>query len=288
MSDHLLRITSTDGTLRAMAAVTTDLCEVARQLQQTDPTATVALARVATGTALLGALLKDDQRVALMIEASGPLHKLHAETDSYGHVRCSVKNPIAGLPPKGDRFDVAGAIGRAGFLHVIKDLGLKAPYRSMVQLQTSEVGEDIAFYLTTSEQVPSSVALGVVLSETATIRAAGGLIVQALPGCPDDTLDEIETRLRAMPPVSTRLLAGATPQQLLEELFTGIPFQSHGRTPLMFRCSCSREQVGSILNGLDQETLADMHQRAETVSITCGYCQRRYDFPPEELPPLGD
>jgi len=288
MSDHLLRISSVDGTLRAMAAVTTDLCEVARQLQQTDPTATVALARVATGTALLGALLKDNQRLAVMIEASGPLHKLHAETDSHGYVRCSVKNPIAGLPPKDDRFDVAGAIGRAGFLHVIKDLGMKTPYRGMVQLQTSEVGDDIAFYLTTSEQVPSSVAIGVTLSQTAAVHAAGGLIVQALPGCPEEILDNIETRLRAMPPVSAQLLAGVTPQQLIDELFAGIPLHPASRTPLMFRCSCSREQVGGILKGLDQETLADMHQRAETVTITCEYCQRRYDFPPEELPPVGN
>jgi len=285
MSDHLLRATSGDGTLRAMAAVTSDLCETARQLHQTDPTATVALCRLTTGTALLGALLKDDQRLALMIEASGPLQKLHAETDGKGQVRCSIKNPIAGLPPKDNRFDVAGAVGHAGFLHVVKDLGLKSPYRGMVQLQSSEIGSDIAWYLTTSEQVPSSVLLGVSLTEEAAVKVAGGLLVQALPGCPDEVLAAVEARLQALPSLSAQLQQGTTPQQLLEQVFADIPFAVHSRTPLMFRCSCSREQVASVLASLSAEDRTEMHERGETVTVTCEYCRRRYDFLPDELPP---
>ncbi|MDX9709201.1 MAG: Hsp33 family molecular chaperone HslO, partial [Trichloromonas sp.] len=163
MTDHLVRILSKDGSLRAVAAATTNLTESIRRRQGTDPTATVALGRLVAGAALMGALLKGDQRLALMIEGSGPLQRLHAETDAFGHVRGSIKNPIAGLPPKADRFDVAGAVGKAGFLHVVKDLGLKEPYRGMVQLYSSEIAEDLAYYLTTSEQVPSTVGLGVAL-----------------------------------------------------------------------------------------------------------------------------
>lgn len=287
MSDHLLRATSDDGTLRAMAAVTTDLCETARMLQQTDPTATVALSRLTTGTALLGALLKDHQRLALMIEASGPLQKLHAETDSNGLVRCSVKNPIAGLPPKDDRFDVAGAVGLAGFLHVVKDLGLKSPYRGMVQLQSSEIGDDIAWYLTTSEQVPSSVLLGVNLAEDLSVKVAGGLLVQALPGCPDEVLEAVEARLKALPSLSIQLQEGAAPQQLLSQVFADIPYRVHSRTPLQFRCSCSREQVASVLVSLGSDELKAMREQGETVTVSCEYCRRRYDFEPSELPTLN-
>ncbi|MEJ2202033.1 MAG: Hsp33 family molecular chaperone HslO [Desulfuromonadaceae bacterium] len=169
MNDHLVRILSDDGSLRAVAAVTSELTREICQLQQTDPTASVALGRLLAGTALLGALLKGDQRLALMLEGNGPLQRLHAETDAAGRIRGSVKNPLAGLPSKGDRFDVAGAIGKAGFLHVIKDLGLKEPYRGTVQLYTSEIAEDLAYYLTTSEQLPSTVGLGVNLDTSGAI-----------------------------------------------------------------------------------------------------------------------
>ena len=283
MSDYLLRMTSKDGNLRAVAAITTDLCETSRQMQGTDPTATIALARIATGTALLGALLKDDQRLAMIIEGNGPLQKLHAETDSDGNVRCSVKQPLAGLPPRDDRFDVSGAIGRAGFLSVIKDLGLKDPYRSTVQLQTSEIGEDIAYFLTTSEQVPSSVALGVSLSAEAAIHMAGGLLVQALPGCEEQALSTVEKQLLAMPSLSEQLLAGNTPEQILANIFDTVPFTVHEQIPLRFHCSCSRKQVAGILLSLGRDELHSAASGQEPVSITCEYCRKSYEFSPEEV-----
>lgn len=288
MSDHLLRMTSRDGNLRAVAAITTDLCEIARRLQGTDPTATVALARVATGTALLGALLKGEQRLAVSIEGNGPLQMLHAETDAAGHVRCSVKQPLAGLPPRNNRFDVAGAIGRAGFLSVIKDLGLKDPYRGMVQLQTSEIGEDIAYYLTTSEQVPSSVSLGVSLTADAGIKAAGGLLVQALPECDEQALATVEERLVGMPPLSDQLRSGTTPAQILAAVFGAIPFTEPVKTELVFRCNCSREQVAGVLRSLGREELNASSSGQETITITCEYCRRNYDFSPEEVAALLD
>ena len=286
MSDYLLRTTSRDGNLRAVAAITTELCETARQLQGTDPTATVALARVVTGTALLGALLKDDQRLAMIVEGNGPLQKLHAETDATGHVRCSVKQPLAGLPPRNNRFDVAGAVGQAGFLSIIKDLGLKEPYRGTVQLQTSEIGEDIAYYLTTSEQIPSSVALGVSLSAKATIKAAGGLLVQALPGCDESLIANVESRLGAMPSISERFLAGNTPEQITTDIFGEIPFTQFQQMPLLFRCNCSRQQVAGILLSLGPDELRAAAASQETVVITCEYCRKAYEFSPEEVAEL--
>ncbi len=286
MNDHLLRITSRDGSLRAVAAVTTGLCETARQLHETDPTATVALARVVTGTALLGAMLKNDQRLAMIVEGNGPLQKLHAETDAAGHVRCSIKQPLAGLPPRNNRFDVANAIGQAGFLSVIKDLGLKEPYRGTVQLQTSEIGDDIAYYLTTSEQIPSSVALGVSLSAEATIQAAGGLLIQALPGCDETLLDSVESRLIAMPSISEQLQAGNTPAQIISSVFGEIPFTEHQQLPLTFRCNCSRKQVAGILLALGPEELRAAAAGDENVVITCEYCRKTYNFSPEEVAEL--
>ncbi len=283
MSDYLIRMTSNDGNLRAVAALTTDLCEVSRRMQGTDPTATVALARMATGTALLGALLKNDQRLAMIIEGNGPLQKLHAETDAAGHLRCSVKQPLTGLAPRDDRFDVSGAIGRAGFLSVIKDLGLKEPYRGMVQLQTSEIGEDIAYYLTTSEQVPSSVLLAVSLSKEAAVLVAGGLLIQALPGCAEETLDAVEKQLLTMPPLSEQLLAGQTPEQISATIFGKTPFTLYERVPLAFRCNCSRTQSAKILFSLGLDELRAAASDAEPISVTCEYCRKSYSFSPAEI-----
>ncbi len=211
MNDHLIRILSADGSLRATAAVTTRLVEEIRRRQGTDPTATVALGRLVSGAALMSSLLKDDQRLGLMIEGNGPLQKLHAETDAAGHVRGSVKVPVAGLPLREGTFDVAGAIGRAGFLHVVKDLGLKEPYRGMVQLYRSTVAQDLAYYFTTSEQVPSTVALGAFVEPDGRVSAAGGFMVQALPGGDEALLTRLEERLTTLPPHHRPAAGGAGP-----------------------------------------------------------------------------
>ncbi len=283
MKDHLVRLLSKDGSLRAMAAVTTGLTETIRRKQGSDPTATVALGRLLSGTALMGSLLKGDQRLALMIEGNGPLQRLHAETDAYGHLRASLKNPVAGLPPRDGRFDVAGAIGRAGFLHVIKDLGLKDPYRGMVQLYTSEVAEDLAYYLTTSEQIPSTVALGVSLETDGRIGASGGFMVQAMPGCDETLLPLLEQRLREMPPTTTLLRQKETPATILERLFEGIPFAVQGQIDLEFRCGCNRPQIEAVLRGMGAEELQEMIEKDAGATVTCEYCKEQYRFTAEEL-----
>jgi molecular chaperone Hsp33 len=283
MKDHLIRILTADGSLRATAAVTTLLVEETRRRQGTDPTATVALGRLATGTALMGSLLKGDQRLALTVEGNGPLQKLHAETDAAGHLRASVRHPVAGLPPREGRFDVAGAVGRAGFLHVVKDLGLKEPYRGVVQLYTSEIAEDLAYYLTTSEQTPSSVALGVSLAPDGSVAAAGGYLVQAMPGGDESLIPLLEQRLATLPPVSTLLREGLGPATILEHLFAGIPYSVKGETELVFRCSCSRQQVRRVLLALGKEELQQLASREEATTVTCEFCKEPYDFAPAEL-----
>jgi molecular chaperone Hsp33 len=269
-----------------MAAVTTQLVTEVCRRQQTDLTATVALGRLVTGGALLGCLLKGAQRLALVIEGSGPLGKLSVETDANGRVRGSVRQPQANLPPREDRFDVAGAIGRAGFLHVWKDLGLKDPYRSMVQLQSSEVGDDLAYYLTTSEQVPSSVALGVELAADGSVAAAGGFIVQALPPGDDHQIAGLEDRLRRMPPSTTLIRQGKRAGDILAELFRGIPCAAQQEIPLQFYCPCSRPQIEEMLVGLGRPELLALLQEQRQAQVTCEYCREVYDFDGRQLQEL--
>jgi molecular chaperone Hsp33 len=283
MKDHMIRILSRDGSLRASAAVTTTLVEEIRRLQGTDPTASVALGRLVTGAALMGSLLKGEQRLALMIEGNGPLQKLHAETDAGGHVRGSVKNPISGVPLRKGEFDVAGAIGKAGFLHVIKDLGLKEPYRGMVQLYRSTVAQDLAYYFTTSEQTPSTVALGAYLEPDGSVSAAGGFMVQAMPGADETALSLMEARLLALPPTTTLLREGLAPVHILERIFDGIPFNVTGQTDLLFRCNCSRSQVEWMLQALGAEELRALREREEKTTVTCEFCRASYHFSSEDL-----
>jgi len=282
-SDQLMRIMSDDGSLRATVVSTTQLVAEICKRQKTDPTATVALGRLVTAAALMGSLLKDDQRVALSIEGNGPLQKLQAESDATGTIRGTIKVPCCNLPPVDNRFDVANAIGKAGFLHVVKDLGLKEPYRGMVQLTTSEIAEDLAHYFTTSEQTPTSVALGVTLNKDAEVAASGGFLIQALPDCDDSLLDQLELTLKNFTAISTQLREGTTPLEILDQLMTGIPFTVHAEYPLNFSCHCSQQHVIKMLQSIPPDDLLELSERSENTEITCEYCKHNYSFSPLAL-----
>lgn len=283
MQDCLVRAVSRDGLLRGAVAVTTNLVGEICGRQQTDLTATVALGRLLTAGALMASLLKGQQRLALMIEGNGPLGKLSVETDAAGRIRGTIRNPIAGLPPKDDRFDVAGAIGRAGFLHVWKDLGLKDPYQSMVQLQTSEVAEDLAWYLTSSEQVPSSVSLGVELDSEAQVAAAGGILIQSLPPGDDERVEQVVTRLQQLPPTTSMLRQGMTPSAILAQVFSDIDCRHFDTTELAFYCPCSREQTAGMLRALGRKDLEQLSAQQEIVEVVCEYCKTIYRFDREQV-----
>ena len=278
MSDHLVRLMTRDGTLRACAAETTQLAEECRRRQQTDPTATVALGRLATAAALMGGLLKGEQRLALIVEGNGPLQRLQAETDATGRVRATIKVPVANLPPREGRFDVAAAVGHAGFLHVVKDLGLKDPYCGMVQLATSEIGEDLAYYFAASEQIPSTVALGVELGANAEVAAAGGFLLQLLPGGDPALVDQLEQRLAELPPTTTLLRQGVAPAAILERLLDGIPLTRLGQIPLSFTCSCSYAQVSGVLKLLGRNELDHLLADPGEATVTCEFCKQAYHF----------
>lgn len=286
MQDHLIRVVSPDGLFRAAAAVTTGLVREICEKQQTDLTATVALGRLLTGGALLGCLLKGRQRLALAVEGNGPLGKMSVEADAEGKIRGTIRNPIAGLPPAGDHFDVAGAIGKAGFLHVWKDLGLKKPYQSMVQLQSSEIAEDLAWYLTSSEQVPSSLGLGVELNPEGRVAVAGGFLVQSLPPGDSVQIEVLSERIKELPPTTSMLRQGLTPTEILARIFGSAGFQVQQEIPLRFSCPCSQQQIEQMLIGLGRDELAALVDEQDPVEVVCEYCRKHYHFNREQMDKL--
>lgn len=280
--DTLVRVVSPDGCFRGLVAVTTNLVTEICARQQTDFTATVALGRLIAGGALLSGLLKGTQRLALQIEGNGPIGKMGVEADANGCLRATIRNPVTGLPPRDDRFDVAGAVGKAGFLTVRKDLGLKQPYQSTVQLQTSEIAEDLAWYLTRSEQVPSSLGLGVELNEKGEVALAAGFLIQALPPENPEKIDALIERIKAQPPVTSWLRQGRSALELLQHLFKTTDFPVCETQDLTFSCPCSRAAIKQMLAGLGTSELSSMAEE-QTTTVRCEYCRTEYHFSADEL-----
>ncbi len=286
MKDYLVRAMTQNGAVRGLACITTRLAADACTRQSAYPTAAVALGRALTGGALMGALLKGEQRVALKFEGNGPLKKILVEADGEGHVRGYVAAPQVELEPDNGKFDVAGALGKAGFLTVTKDLLLKEPYRGIVQLHTSEIAEDLAYYLTESEQTPSAVGLGV-FADPQGVTAAGGFLIQSLPPAKGEVetevIDQLVDRIQHLPPVTEFIRSGKTPEDLLDLIFTDIPYRILEKRDLAFRCSCHRKRVERALISLGSEEIGLLIAQEKDTELTCEFCQKHYRFPPEDL-----
>jgi molecular chaperone Hsp33 len=283
VSNYLVRILAKDANIRALACVTTELVADACNRHDTLPTASAALGRALTGAALFGALLKTGQRVALKFEGNGPLGKILVEADSNGAVRGTVGNPAVNLVRTDGKLDVAGALGRAGLLTVTRDLGLKEPYRGTVPLYTGEIAEDLAWYLTESEQIPSAVGLGVFVDPDGSIAAAGGFLIQSIPPQDDLMIDRLMARIGKMPSVTDFIRRGATPEGLLEYLFDSIPFTVLEKRMVALVCSCSRERIERVLLSLGRKDLGELIASQGGTSVTCEYCREEYRFSREEL-----
>jgi molecular chaperone Hsp33 len=287
MKDYLVRAMDKTCTIRAMACISTNLVEEACRRHGTYPTASVALGRALTGGALMGALLKTRQRVALKFEGDGPLKKILVEAESNGAVQGYVGEPRVDLPPKGGKYDVAGALGHAGFLTVAKDLRLKEPHKGTVLLYTSEIAEDLAFYLADSEQIPSAVGLGVYIQPEGRISAAGGFLIQSLPHTDDQITDFLIGQIRKMPAITEFLRKGITPEEYLASIFSDIPFETLEKRELFFRCSCSKERMEQALISLGHKELASIASKEEEMEVTCEFCRERYVFSRGELEQLA-
>ena len=288
MKDQLVRVISNEANVRAMACLTTATVGEACARHATLPTASVALGRAMTGAVLLGALLKGRQRVALKFEGNGPLGKIVVEADPMCLVHGYVGNPAVDLPLKDGRFDVPGALGRAGLLTVTRDLGLKAPYQGVVNLVSSEIAEDIAYYLTDSEQTPSAMGLTTVPDAQGGIVVAGGFLIQPLPPANEEALDALMRRLASLPPLAKLLLDGTTPKEVLDRIFGDIPFEILGHQDVAFHCGCSRDRIEQALITLGVDEIKSLAERGEDTVITCEFCREPYAFTPEDLRRLAE
>ncbi len=282
MNDTMLRVFSKEAGLRGLICLTTELAREAARRHSATPVAAAALSDVLTATALLGGLLKVKQRVALKIEADGPLRKLVAEADANGQVRGYVAAPDTPWPLPIDANAVAAALGRQGLLTVVKDLGLRGLYQGAVSVQDGDVAASLSHYFEKSEQTASLVLLGAALNGEGVLLAAGGLLFQPLPGADAGALQRVAGNLASLSPLASYLAAGHTPEQAAAQALNGIDYTVLEQQPLAFGCSCSRARSRQALKVLGDDDLLALIVEGEAV-VDCHFCHERYVFDREEL-----
>lgn len=282
-SGILLRATAAGETVRALAAVTTGVVEEARQRHGTFPTATAALGRTLTAGLLLGATMKDEERLSIELVGDGPLRRVMVTTDGDGRVRGYVTRPETHLPPKNGKLDVAGAIGE-GLLSVMRTQPWnKEPYRSVMKLVSGEIAEDITHYLSTSEQMPSATALGVFVNADGTVGAAGGFLVQILSGAASDLAGLIERNVAVLPHVTTLIRNGEGPREILAAVLRGLELRVIADEPVRFGCSCTRERVLGAILLLGKDEIEDMIRTEGRAEVRCEFCAEQYVVDQGEL-----
>lgn len=287
MSDYIVRATAADAQIRAFAATTRDLVEVARKSHDTSPVATAALGRLLTGGAMMGVMMKGDKDVlTLQIKCSGPIGGLTVTADSRGNVKGYVNQPQVILPANAQgKLDVGGALG-LGVLSVIKDLGLKEPYVGQTELKTGEIGDDLTYYFASSEQVPSAVGLGVLMEKDNTVRQAGGFIIQLMPFAEEEVIAQLEKNLAEVTSVTELLDQGYTPEMLLEKLLGNMGLEINEKIETGFSCNCDKVRVGKVLISLGEKELQSMIDEGQDIELNCHFCNTNYKFTVEELKEL--
>ena len=280
--DEMLQIDLCNGQVRVMLCETTAVVQKCADIHETTPVCTAALGRLMTGTLMLGIMMKGkDESVTVQIKGDGPIGSLVAVAD-HGDVRACADFPQLDLPPREDgKLDVGGAVGHAGRMSVIKDLGMKKQYIGQSELVSGEIAMDFANYFTVSEQQPSLVALGVLVSGNAVLKA-GGLLIQPLPGCPDEIIDQLELRSPMFADIS-REMTFAPIEQLCNDWFRGMEPRILERTPLRYRCTCSRERMEKALISLGQKDLQSLIDEDEGAELVCHFCRSKYSFSTQEL-----
>ena len=287
MNDYMIRATAAEGQIRAFAATTRDMVENAKNAHNTSPVATAALGRLMTAAAMMGADLKGEKDLlTLRIEGSGPLGGLLVTANGHGDVKGYAFNPDVMLPPNAQgKLDVGGSLD-LGVLSVIKDIGLKEPYVGQTQLVTVEIAEDLTYYFATSEQVPSSVALGVLMNKDNTVRQAGGFIIQLLPGAEEATIAALEKTIGELEPVTTMLNKGMTPEDILELILGQFGLEILDKMPIQFTCNCTKSRVEKALISIGGKELQEMIDEGKSIEVNCQFCNKHYEFSVDELKKL--
>ena len=287
MSDYIIRATAAEGQIRAFAATTKELVEYARSAHNTSPVATAALGRLLTAGAMMGVMMKGEKDLlTIKVNGDGPIEGLTVTADSKGNVKGYAYNPGVMLPPndKG-KLDVGGALG-VGVLSVIKDIGLKEPYEGQTILVTGEIAEDLTYYFATSEQTPSSVALGVLMNRDNTVRQAGGFILQLLPGASEEVISGLEEKLAGVSSITSLLDEGKTPEMILEYMLGDFGLEILDRMPAAFHCNCSKSRIEKALISVGRHELQDMIDDGKTIEVNCHFCNKNYPVTVEELKTL--
>ena len=282
--DYIVRATAAQQQLRVFAITSRDLVEQGRKIHNTSPVATAALGRLLTAGAMMGSMMKGNKDVlTLQIECGGPIGGGTVTADANANVKGYVNQPNVIIPANKDgKLDVSGAIG-PGFLNVIRDIGMKEPYNGQVHLVSGEIAEDLTYYYATSEQIPSSVGLGVLLDKENFVKQAGGFIIQVMPFAEDEVIDKVEESLKHIHSVTSLLEQGMTPEDMLHHLLGDLDLEILDRMPAQYACNCSKERVAKAIASIGKADLEDMIQAGETIETNCQFCGSHYYFTTEEL-----
>ena len=282
--DYIVRATAADHQLRAFAVTSRDIVEKAREIHNTSPVATAAIGRLLTAASMMGSMMKGEKDVlTLQIECGGPIGGITVTADSNADVKGYVNNPNVILPPNAQgKLDVSGALG-PGFLNVIKDIGLREPYNGQTHLVSGEIAEDLTYYFATSEQVPSSVGLGVLMDKDNHVRQAGGFIIQVMPDTDDEVIDKLEARLGEVHSVTDMLDKGMTPEDILGYVLDGMDVEILETIPTQYKCNCSVERVSKAIASIGKKDLQVMIDDGEPIEVNCQFCGSHYKFDTEQL-----
>ena len=287
MGDYIVRAMAANQQIRAFAITSRELVEKARASHNTSPVATAALGRLLSAGAMMGVMMKGDKDIlTLQMKGTGPLRGNTVTADSKGNVKGYVDNPNAILPPNAQgKLDVGGAIG-IGILNVIKDLGLKEPYCGQTVLQTGEIAEDLTYYFATSEQVPSSVGLGVLMEKDNTVKQAGGFIVQLMPFAEEKVIAKLEENLKDIKSVTSMLDAGVSPEEILGALLEGLDMQIVDTIPAQFSCNCDKHRIEKAIISIGAKDIQEMIDDGKEIEVNCHFCNTNYKFSVDELKEL--
>ncbi|WP_343843975.1 Hsp33 family molecular chaperone HslO [Salinibacillus aidingensis] len=287
MSDYLVRATAFDGYVRAFAIQSTETVNEATSRHDTWATTSAALGRTLSISAMMGAMLKGDDKLTVKVEGNGPVGAIITDANAKGEVRGYVQNPHVDfdLNEKG-KLDVRRAVGTEGFISVVKDQGLKDFFTGQTPIVSGEISEDFTYYFVTSEQIPSSVGAGVLVNPDLSILAAGGFIIQVMPGASDEIISQLEERIQQIPSISQLIREGKTPEEILDIILEGGDMKILGTLPVSFQCECSRERLANAITSLGNDEIQDMIEKDKGATATCHFCNEVYEFTADDLQQL--
>lgn len=282
--DKIIRGMTKDGWVKISAITGRELVERARQIHHASPTATAALGRLLCASSLLGNMMKEEKAsLTMRLNGGGPIGGVLAVSDSTGNVRGYVGDPNCDLPLRPDgKLDVGGAVGRQGMLTVSRDIGLREPYIGSTEIVSGEIAEDVAAYMTESEQIPAAVGLGVLVDTDTTVAQAGGFIVQLLPGAPEELITKLEDNIFLMDSVTMQLYDGGA-EELVKNVLKDMDYELMEEIPVEYRCTCSRQRLQEALRTIDNGELQEIIDDGEDIQVTCQFCDQVYTFTPGEV-----